>query len=148
MVNCVFNFNAKNACFHYATSVILLSVCDPVLGDNGKLYVPKSLIPIYRNEIIPLSDVCTPNEFEAELLSGVKIQTDADAWEALQWFHDKGVKTAVLSSSTLGGAGHLTGFLSQKNGNENIGSCSIENNNSTQLRSKVKIMFDIRSIFQ
>lgn len=96
--------------------LLFRAVCDPVLGDNGALYVPKALIPIYQNEIIPLSDICTPNQFEAELLTGVTIESESDAWTALNWFHGKGVKTAVLSSTNIGTEGTLTSFLSHKNG--------------------------------
>lgn len=28
-------------------------------------YVPKELLEVYRDEIIPLADVLTPNDFEA-----------------------------------------------------------------------------------
>lgn len=91
-------------------------MCDPVLGDNGRLYVPKALIPIYQNEIIPLCDICTPNQFEAELLTGVTVESGADAWNALNWFHEKGVKTVVLSSTNIGPENFLTAFLSHKNG--------------------------------
>lgn len=91
-----------------------------MLGDNGKLYVPKSLIPIYRDEIIPLSDICTPNQFEAELLSEKRIESEADAWSALDWFHEKGVKTVVLSSTNIGDKDHLKGFLSHRNGNGHL----------------------------
>lgn len=28
-------------------------VCDPVLGDNGKYYVPQTLVDIFRNVVIP-----------------------------------------------------------------------------------------------
>lgn len=31
-------------------------------------YVPESLLQIYREEIIPLADIITPNQFEAELV--------------------------------------------------------------------------------
>lgn len=41
-------------------------VCDPVMGDNGKMYVPQELLPVYRDEIIPLANIVTPNQFEAE----------------------------------------------------------------------------------
>lgn len=87
-----------------------------MLGDNGQLYVPKSLIPIYQNEILPLADICTPNQFEAELLTGNKINSVSDAWQATEWFHEKGVKTVVLSSTTVGTDGELIGFLSQRDG--------------------------------
>lgn len=40
--------------------------CDPVMGDNGKLYVPEELKEIYIKEIVPLADIVTPNHFELE----------------------------------------------------------------------------------
>ena len=41
-------------------------VCDPVMGDNGKMYVPAELLPLYREQIVPLADIITPNQYEAE----------------------------------------------------------------------------------
>lgn len=87
------------------------------MGDEGKLYVPESLVSIYRDEIIPLSDIAKPNQFEAELLTGMQLNTQENAWEALEWFHNKGVKTVVLSSTNLGSPDTLLAFLSHKNGN-------------------------------
>ena len=37
-------------------------VCDPVLGDRGEFYVPKELVVLYREKVLPLADVVTPNE--------------------------------------------------------------------------------------
>lgn len=91
-------------------------MCDPVLGDDGRLYVPPELIPIYQNEIIPLCDICTPNQFEAEKLTGQLIRSETDAWSAMSWFHDKGVKIVIISSTKLGQDGTLTAFLSHKTG--------------------------------
>lgn len=96
---------------------IYISVCDPVLGDNGHMYVPETLIPIYQNEILPLCDICTPNQFEAELLTGQKINSYEDAWKATEWFHAKGIKTIVLSSTNFESNNELISFLSQQNGN-------------------------------
>lgn len=87
-----------------------------MLGDDGEMYVPKSLIPIYQNKILPLADICTPNQFEAELLTGKSIRTKEDAWQAIDWFHEKGIKIVVLSSTTVGSDSELIGFLSQNNG--------------------------------
>ena len=42
--------------------------CDPVLGDNGRLYVPPTLVDIYRDEVVPHAHALLPNQFEAELL--------------------------------------------------------------------------------
>lgn len=41
-------------------------VCDPVMGDNGKMYVPKELKDIYKNKIVPLADIVVPNQYETE----------------------------------------------------------------------------------
>ena len=40
-----------------------------VLNDSGNYllqYVPKELLPIYRDKILPLADIVTPNQYEAE----------------------------------------------------------------------------------
>lgn len=42
------------------------SVCDPVMGDNKKMYVPKEILDVYKNDIIHLTDIITPNEYELE----------------------------------------------------------------------------------
>lgn len=78
-------------------------VLDPVMGDNGKLYVADDCVPAYK-ALIPYADLILPNQFEAEyasyfqglktlltwnrLLSGVKI-TDMDSLtNAIQVLHD------------------------------------------------------------
>lgn len=40
-------------------------VLDPVMGDNGKLYVAEDVVPAYRG-LIPYADLILPNQFEAE----------------------------------------------------------------------------------
>lgn len=44
----------------------VIQVCDPVMGDNGKMYVPEELKEIYEKEIVPLADIVIPNQFELE----------------------------------------------------------------------------------
>ncbi|KAL4233160.1 hypothetical protein ACF0H5_007845 [Mactra antiquata] len=90
----------------------IVYVCDPVMGDNGKLYVPDDLLPVYKDVIVPKSDIVTPNQFEAELLTGIKIQSEADALQAMQCLHDKGPHTVVLSSTNLGSEGVLVALAS------------------------------------
>lgn len=78
----------------------LIFVCDPVLGDDGKLYVAPELVPLVRDELAPLADVITPNHFELELLSGVKITDEASAWTAIETAHAKlGVRHILLTST-------------------------------------------------
>lgn len=92
----------------------LVYVCDPVMGDDGIMYVPKELLPIYRDEIVPLADIITPNQYEVELLTGKPIKSEKDIWEAVQWFHEKGVGTVAISSSELGSKDTLLAFVSKR----------------------------------
>ena len=92
----------------------LFSVCDPVMGDAGKMYVPETLLPIYRDEIIPLCDIATPNQYEVELLTGEKMVNEAGAWKGMEWFHERGVRMVALSSSEIGGSNVLLAYLSSK----------------------------------
>jgi pyridoxine kinase len=39
-------------------------VCDPVMGDQGGLYVPQETAVAMRDVLIPLADVATPNRYE------------------------------------------------------------------------------------
>ncbi|KAL9256755.1 Pyridoxal kinase-like protein [Drosera capensis] len=51
----------------------LVYVCDPVMGDEGKLYVPPELVAVYREKVVPVASMLTPNQFEAEQLTGLRI---------------------------------------------------------------------------
>ena len=69
---------------------------------------------MYRDRIVPLADVCLPNQFEAELLTGIKIETEADAVAVMDKLHAWGVKTVILSSTDLGDHDHLVGLASRR----------------------------------
>jgi pyridoxine kinase len=36
------------------------------MGDSGRMYVPEELLEIYKDTILPLADIITPNQFELE----------------------------------------------------------------------------------
>jgi len=78
-----------------------LFVCDPVLGDNGKFYVPKELVQVYIDTVIPLADVVTPNQFEVEQLTGIKITTLDDARNACMKLHQMGPSLVFITSMVL-----------------------------------------------
>ena len=95
----------------------LTYVCDPVMGDTGPgLYVPADLLPVYKTQILPLADVCLPNQFEAELLTDRKITTEAEAREVMEVLHSLGPSTVILSSTELGGEEFLLGLASTRVG--------------------------------
>ncbi|XP_041114703.1 pyridoxal kinase-like isoform X2 [Polyodon spathula] len=79
----------------------LVYVCDPVLGDHGSMYVPENLRPVYKEKVVPVADIITPNQFEAELLTGKKISIEKEALEVMDLLHDMGPDTVVITSSDL-----------------------------------------------
>eukprot|EP00560_Eucampia_antarctica_P008933 CAMPEP_0197825300 /NCGR_PEP_ID=MMETSP1437-20131217/2396_1 /TAXON_ID=49252 ORGANISM="Eucampia antarctica, Strain CCMP1452" /NCGR_SAMPLE_ID=MMETSP1437 /ASSEMBLY_ACC=CAM_ASM_001096 /LENGTH=351 /DNA_ID=CAMNT_0043425229 /DNA_START=1 /DNA_END=1056 /DNA_ORIENTATION=+ len=76
-------------------------VCDPVLGDAGKFYVPPSLVPIYRDEVLPFTDIVTPNQFEVEQLTDICVKTIDDAKRACKALHKLGPNTVLITSVLL-----------------------------------------------
>ncbi|CAM9868498.1 unnamed protein product [Chrysoparadoxa australica] len=85
---------------------------DPVLGDDGKLYIPEECLTIYRERLLPLADVVTPNAFEAKLLTGIEIKTEQDAVKACKALHARGPRT-VLITSVIAAEGKLKVIGSQ-----------------------------------
>lgn len=43
-------------------------VLDPVMGDNGNLYVAQDVVPVYKS-LVHHADLVLPNQFEAEYVS-------------------------------------------------------------------------------
>jgi pyridoxine kinase len=97
-----------------AANANLTYVCDPVMGDDGRMYVPEALLPIYKEHIIPLADLITPNQYEAELLSGIRITDIPSARRAMDALHDLGAGTVIISSSVLGGPDNLIALASSR----------------------------------
>ena len=59
-------------------------ILDPVLGDNGRIYVDNKMIMAMRNNLLPLAKFVTPNQFELELLSGQTVIDVPSADKAAQ----------------------------------------------------------------
>ncbi|KAH6671408.1 Ribokinase-like protein [Halenospora varia] len=63
-------------------------VLDPVMGDNGHLYVAEDVVPAYKG-LIKDADLILPNQFEAETLSGVKIVDMETLKQAITKLHEQ-----------------------------------------------------------
>ncbi|CAH2079682.1 unnamed protein product [Thlaspi arvense] len=113
----------------------LTYVCDPVMGDEGKLYVPEELVQVYREKVVPLASMLTPNQFEAEKLTGLRIVTldfslvmvpysskcyrinsEEDGREACSILHAAGPSKVVITSITIGGILLLIGSHQKEKG--------------------------------
>ena len=79
---------------------VQLFLCDPVMGDGGRLYVPSAFVGLYA-QLITLAHIITPNQTEAELLTDTNIRSLHDAVAACDALHSKGVKLVVITSLIL-----------------------------------------------
>jgi len=75
-----------------------LYLCDPVIGDNGKVYVREGVEDAIRERLLPLADIVTPNHFELERLAGQPVGTLAQALAAARYLLALGPKTVVVTS--------------------------------------------------
>ena len=83
-----------------------------IANNNNTLVIldpaPACEIP---NALLSLIDIITPNESEAEILTGMPIETDNQAIEAAHFLLSKGIETVIL---TLGSRGSF--LLTEKMG--------------------------------
>ncbi|KAI9784173.1 MAG: putative pyridoxal kinase [Geoglossum umbratile] len=63
-------------------------VLDPVMGDEGRLYVNEDVVPAYKG-LLHMADMILPNQFEAEILSGIKIDSLPALKAAITTLHVK-----------------------------------------------------------
>ncbi|MES1156662.1 MAG: pyridoxal kinase [Alphaproteobacteria bacterium] len=61
-----------------AANAEAIFVCDPVLGDDGKLFVSASIADAVLNGLVPHADWVAPNVYELSVMAGRQI-TDLDA---------------------------------------------------------------------
>jgi pyridoxine kinase len=76
-----------------------LYCCDPVIGDVGRgVFVRPGIPEFMRDRAVPAADIVTPNAFELELLTGVKLGTAAAAASACDALHAMGPKVILVTS--------------------------------------------------
>ncbi|MCF8470622.1 MAG: pyridoxal kinase [Parvibaculum sp.] len=70
----------------------LLYLCDPVIGDEDVgIFVADGLVEMFRDRLVPLASIVTPNQFELELLAGTEARD---------------VGAVLKASATLSPGGH------------------------------------------
>ncbi|CUA67246.1 pyridoxine kinase [Rhizoctonia solani] len=69
------------------------------MGDDGKMYVANDVLPIYRDRLLPLATVITPNWFEVELMTQIHLTSQDSIRLALRSLHfDHGIRNVVVTS--------------------------------------------------
>jgi len=73
-------------------------VVDPVIkSTTGGLLIERKAIKDFKKVLIPLSTVITPNKFEAEILSEIKINSKKTLQRAAQKIQDMGAKNVIIT---------------------------------------------------
>ncbi len=69
-------------------------LCDPVMG-NSNCFVKPEVVEFFKNKLS--ADIITPNQFEAELLSNIKINNFKDLKKIATYFHNLNVSVVVIT---------------------------------------------------
>ncbi|KAI5798927.1 Ribokinase-like protein [Geopyxis carbonaria] len=78
---------------------------DPVMGDQGRLYVSEGVVPVYKS-LLSHADLIVPNQFEAELLSGVKVDSLETLSQAIDALHTNyKIPHIIITSVTFSNGG-------------------------------------------
>ncbi|GMO40288.1 MAG: pyridoxal kinase [Termitinemataceae bacterium] len=76
-----------------------LYCCDPVMGDvDTGLYVSKDIPKIFAENLMPLADIVTPNQFELETICKTDTSTIEGALYAINILHDMGPSIVLVTS--------------------------------------------------
>lgn len=79
-------------------------VLDPVMvSKHGHPLIDNEAIAFFRQEILPLADLITPNRFELECLVGARVVSVHDALNAGRRLRDLGAKNCLLKLGNLDG---------------------------------------------
>ena len=85
---------------HYDPKMFGPLVVDPVIiTKHGAMLLAQSAYELFRERIIPLATVITPNFYEAQKLAEMKITSRQDQLTAAQRLHEMGAKNVVVKGA-------------------------------------------------
>lgn len=74
-------------------------LCDPVMGDIDRgIFVKPEIPEFFRQYLLPVADILTPNHFEAEILTQQTIRSHKDAIAACRVMNPAGDKIIIITS--------------------------------------------------
>jgi hydroxymethylpyrimidine/phosphomethylpyrimidine kinase len=77
-------------------------VLDPVIkSTTGGLLIEKNAIKNFKKLLIPLATIITPNKFEAEFLSQIKINSKKSLLKSAQKIQNMGAKIVVITGAEI-----------------------------------------------
>jgi pyridoxine kinase len=76
----------------------VLYLCDPVIGNNN-CFVKPEVLDFFKERL--MADIITPNQYEAEILSKIKITDISSLKNIAKYFHDRGIKIVIITGLNL-----------------------------------------------
>ena len=107
-------------------------ILDPVLkSSSGRELLDAAGSRLLIGQLIPLSDVITPNVYEAAILTGLKVKEPEEMKAAAAKLHDMGAKAVVITGGDLEKAMDLLSFPSHSGFEQEIFKAERQRSNST-----------------
>ncbi|HEY1363896.1 MAG TPA: pyridoxal kinase PdxY [Xanthobacteraceae bacterium] len=74
--------------------------CDPVIGDAERgVFVGRGVPEFFKDRMVPIADIVTPNQFELDYLAGRQTRSRADLLAAIDALHASGPRVVFVTSS-------------------------------------------------
>ncbi len=80
-----------------ASNPDIIYCCDPICGDDGRLYLPPEVMHGLRDRLLPMADMATPNLFELQMLAG--LEGFADEVEIIETARQLNVPQILVTSA-------------------------------------------------
>ncbi len=112
-IGMVYNSEIIKTIYKELKNIKIPIVLDPIIkSTTGGLLVEKIAIKDFKKFLIPLATVITPNKFEAEYLSEIKIDSKKSLQKAAKKIQDMGAKNIVITG--LETNGQISDFILER----------------------------------
>jgi len=112
-IGMVYNSEIIKTIYRELKNIKIPIVLDPIIkSTTGGLLVEKIAIKDFKKFLIPLATVITPNKFEAEYLSEIKIDSKKSLQKAAEKIQDMGAKNVVITG--LETNGQISDFILER----------------------------------
>jgi len=112
-IGMVYNSEIIKTIYRELKNIKIPIVLDPIIkSTTGGLLVEKIAIKDFKKFLIPLATVITPNKFEAEYLSEIKIDSKKSLQKAAKKIQDMGAKNIVITG--LETNGQISDFILER----------------------------------
>ncbi|MBI2128479.1 MAG: bifunctional hydroxymethylpyrimidine kinase/phosphomethylpyrimidine kinase [Nitrosarchaeum sp.] len=112
-IGMVYNSEIIKTIYRELKNIKIPIVLDPIIkSTTGGLLVEKRAIKDFKKFLIPLATVITPNKFEAEYLSEIKIDSKKSLQKAAKKIQDMGAKNVAITG--LETNGQISDFILER----------------------------------